>query len=322
MPTAPVVVPAGVGPSEQPGTDESSGTGTDGYGGYSRTHFTLGSLTPAPGGAPTHAPGFGYDPRSVYSAETVARLAGVLGVSGDAVNDGWQWRVGAVDSSGPDVRLNMDPFAIFWYFNPVAYVGWCDPSQGTCASVPAGPSADEATSAMRAVMTGAGVDLDGYTFTASTEGVGNTRVTAVPPGHKLEDYSSRSWEAVYTAKGLSSLGGSVAPRVSLGEYALVSPAVAVGRLSDTRFTPTWWAGAPEGAMESGQGEVTNPPAAPAAGSKIPWDVQEAVITTWELTTATFYGPDRAAYDLPAYRLGTGTGYFWTVLAVADKHLAF
>jgi hypothetical protein len=98
--------------------DSAAGVGTSKlvapwYGG--RTVFT-GSGLSTDGGAAT---AWGFDPASVYSADTVAHLASVLGVSGTPSQQEWGgWVVGVQDGTGPTVQLQPDGLASFSYDDP------------------------------------------------------------------------------------------------------------------------------------------------------------------------------------------------------------
>jgi hypothetical protein len=59
-----------------------------------------------------------FDAASVFSAETAARAAGVLGVAGDPVLQYGAWTVGAQDGSGPSLSLQPDGTAGLSYYDP------------------------------------------------------------------------------------------------------------------------------------------------------------------------------------------------------------
>lgn len=59
-----------------------------------------------------------FDAASVFSAETAARVAGVLGVTGDPVQQYGSWTVGPQDGSGPTVSLQPDGTAGVSYYDP------------------------------------------------------------------------------------------------------------------------------------------------------------------------------------------------------------
>lgn len=80
-----------------------------------RTVFT-GSGLSTDGGAAT---AWGFDPASVYSADTVAQVASVLGVSGTPSQQEWGgWVVGVQDGTGPNVQLQPDGLASISYYDP------------------------------------------------------------------------------------------------------------------------------------------------------------------------------------------------------------
>lgn len=82
------------------------------YGG--RTVFTGSGLSTD--GATATA--WGFDPASVYSADTAAHLASVLGVSGAPTKSWGAWVVGVQDGTGPTVQLQPDGLASFSYYDP------------------------------------------------------------------------------------------------------------------------------------------------------------------------------------------------------------
>lgn len=58
------------------------------------------------------------DAASVFSAETAARVAGVLGVPGDPAQQYGAWTVGPQDGSGPNLTLQPDGAASVSYYDP------------------------------------------------------------------------------------------------------------------------------------------------------------------------------------------------------------
>lgn len=124
--------------------DSAAGVGTSKlmapwYGG--RTVFT-GSGLSTDGGSAT---AWGFDPASVYSADTAAHLASVLGVSGTP-SQGWgAWVVGVQDGTGPTVQLRPDGLASFSYYDPTREPWACmksapDVPSGSGGSGAAGPA--------------------------------------------------------------------------------------------------------------------------------------------------------------------------------------
>ncbi|MCG7287833.1 hypothetical protein MHY85_17860 [Cellulomonas sp. ACRRI] len=79
-----------------------------------RAVFTASGLADDAGSG--HA--WAFDAASVFSAETAARVAGVLGVPGDPVLQYGAWTVGSQDGSGPSLSLQPDGTAGLSYFDP------------------------------------------------------------------------------------------------------------------------------------------------------------------------------------------------------------
>lgn len=93
------------------------------------------------------------DAASVFSAETAARAAGVLGVAGDPVLQYGAWTVGAQDGSGPSLSLQPDGTAGLSYFDPTRDPWSCTASApdrpgegataaGSAGAVPEGAAAE------------------------------------------------------------------------------------------------------------------------------------------------------------------------------------
>lgn len=138
------------------------------------------------------------------------------------------------------------------------------------------------------------------------------------------------WSFTFTGAGLQSFNGSLAPLVSLGEYAVVSPVEAVQRLEDPRFGSggypiAYAAGATaamarEGMVEAPQ--TPQPPTAASAGAPIAWPVNQVTIVEARLGSAIHYQLDGSAILVPTYELTGSDGSIWSVIAVADSALDF
>jgi hypothetical protein len=185
---------------------------------------------------------------------------------------------------------------------------------------------EDAVAALREVLGALGEDPGSYDVVA--EDGGDERWSYVT-AHQVVDgqRTGLTWGASFTGAGLQSLNGSLADLVDLGEYDVVSPQEAVGRLGDPRFGSgggpvAWREGAGPGdlgmtAVPEGAGELPRPP---AAGSAVPWPVTEVVIAEARLGVAMHTQPDGAALLLPTYELTGTDGSIWSVLAVAERHL--
>lgn len=307
-------------------------------GGYGRTHFADGGLA-TDGGT---APAWGFDPSSVISAATAERIAAAMDVPGSATVQYQTWTVGPADGSGPSVSLTGDGQATVGYNDPQAYPtcvavagdpgagatgGVSDPCEPT---VPGDITADDAIARAVAVLTRIGLDPAGYTLTSPDDqaGGGYRSVTA----DLLLDGRATGLQFWFSFVGdrLASFSGGLAPVVSLGRYAVISPVQAVARLNDPRFG----ANASSGPIDTLRTEVGTPdvatsevptdtvptPAAPVPGAPISWPVTEVTLTGATLGLSPQYRADGGGDLVPTWTLTDRDGGTWSVIAVADDQL--
>lgn len=318
-----------------------------GFGG--RTVFTSAGL----GTEGTSAPAWAYDAAGTFSAETAAKVAAALGVAGEPRQEYGAWTVGPTDGQGPVVSLQPDGTTSVSFNDPgkdpwacafVAIPGSgaatteekeADPQAG-CGQQDLGPapSPDAAISTSKDVLGSLGLDPAGYEYaTESYDADG--KILAVTASQVVDDQRTGvAWNLTYSGAGLSSLYGSLAPTVSIGEYAVVSPTEAVERLGDPRFgSPGIIAyarqGGPQGAPHAATTDVapvepevpTVPPTA-GEGAAVSWPVDEVTITSARLGWAVHYQADGGAVLVPSYELSDADGSTWSVVAVADDELDF
>lgn len=191
------------------------------------------------------------------------------------------------------------------------------------------PKGDAAVAVLRDAMASLGVDVGDYEFRA--EDYDDEAYTYVTADHVVGGQrTGLQWGGSLTGAGLQSLHGFTAPLVELGEYAVVSPAEAVERLSDPRFTSGWggpiaWVDGkdPYTRLEV-QGTTASPelPAPVEPGSRIAWRVDEVTIVEARLGVAFHTAADGAALLVPTYELIGEDGAIWSVIAVTDDHLDF
>jgi hypothetical protein len=325
------------------------------YPGYGagRTVFHQEGLSVEGGSAEAWA----YDAAGVLSSQTARRVADVLGVGGDVREEYGSFVVGESDGTGPTVWLQPDGLASVSFNDPAKDPWGCvvvapapdgatssgeggsadvaPVEPGACAEADHGdpPSRDAAVAQLRDVIGALGLDAGAFEYVAEdlTSDQAAPRATAVTAHEVVEGRrTGTSWGATYSGAGLASLQGALAPRVPLGTYDVVSPAEAVERLGDPRFS----GGGPI-ALARGEDaaqavpEVLPAPEEPTAptvpptvpeGSPIAWPVTEVTITDARLGLAVQYLPDGAAVLVPAYELTDADGGVWSVLAVADDRL--
>lgn len=298
------------------------------------------------------ADAWAYDAAGVYSQETARRTADALGVPGEVREEYGSYVVGSADGTGPSVYLQADGLASVSYNDPTKDPWACvvvtpmpaegdegsgssgaDP--GTCEESDHGapPSGADAVDALRDVLGSLGLDAAGYEVVAEEQAAdeGAPRATTVTAYEVVEGQrTGTQWSATYSGAGLASLYGSLAPRVAIGAYDVVSPAEAVDRLGDPRFGGGGMiALAREGATAQAVPEIAPvEPEAPTVpptvgeGARFAWPVTDVTIRDARLGLAVEYQPDGAAVLLPAYELSDADGNVWSVVAVADDQLDF
>jgi hypothetical protein len=327
---------ASAGAAREPGTgleaaDSAASSSTyPAY--YGRTTFRASGLSEQGGTANAYA----FDARDAANAQSAARLAAAFSVPGEVRTQDLSWSVGSDDGSGPQVWLSGDGAASFNYANPEIDPWNCaapDTETGCPTPPPTTVDDDAATQALVDAMRSLGVDPDQFEVTVEplTDGDAAARwVTAqrIVGGVTTWD----TWSASAVDGGITWLSGSLAGVVDLGEDPGVSPAEAVRRLGDPRFTDSGvgplvavddGAESREGASSTAATDgPTAVPAPPAAGAPVVWPVTEVTITGARLSLSQFWTPSGAALFLPTYELTDDAGTTWTVLAVTEDALDF
>lgn len=338
--------PPHVGPERGAGSTDDSEAGGAGIGGpggagtaggaSGHAVFTSSGFSASPGSAAAWT----FDGRKVYSKETAARIAKVLGVEGEPrqLEDGGGWSVGPGDPSGPGVTLFLDPLVRFQFHDPTRDPHACrpagsepeEPEVASGAEAPEvrecpvrprpGPNDEEAVAKMRAHLQSLGADPESFAYAVERYDPQVARVSAeaVVAGRR----TGVMWDTEWVDSGLVSSYGFLSVPVSLGEYAVVSEREAVARLSDPRFGSTF-IGPDPGPDE------TKPFAAPrsvvkpvAPGAEIWWPVENITLTKAQLQLALEYQEDQSVALVPTYHLSADDGRTWTVIAVAERHLDF
>jgi hypothetical protein len=196
---------------------------------------------------------------------------------------------------------------------------------GACEQQDVGPppQGEEAVAVLSGLLTDLGVDVDAHELMVeATVEESWTLVSA----HLLVDgrRTGLQWSLTLSGAGVQSLYGHLAPVVPLGEYDVVSPAEAVARLNDPRFSPTGRAlpfdtGLPRGPELPGQQDMELPePLQP--GADVHWPVADVEIVEARLVTTLHTQRDGAAVLAPTYELVSDDGGTWTVVAVDEDHL--
>lgn len=295
--------------------------------GFGRYDFHASGLATEAGSALAYT----FDARPVTNAESVAALAGALGLDGvPELKDG-SWTVGAQDGTGPSLWVGLDGTASFSYSDPRVNPWKCSADGATCEPSGALPGEAAAIEALRSLITASGRDAGDFEFTAETwEGAVTSSAQAWPvvDGQRLD----RGWSVELAADGVVSASGALAAVVELGEYPVVSEQEGFERLSDPRFGAqnlVMPLAAREGgaiATDATSEEVWTPPTeapAPAApGAAIGWPVTDVEIVGARLGLASQWQPDGSVIVVPAYEFTDSDGGTWSVIAVAESKLDF
>ncbi len=297
---------------------------------------------------------WGFDAASVYSEASLQRVAEVFGVTGDVSRE-YGLSIGALDGSGPNVSLSPDGQASVSYYDPTRDPWSCETrsapdepqdqlGEGAASSEGVdivlgdeaatecegdAPSKTAAIDTARDTLDALGLDPEAYTFEATSDSDASTQVTATLV---VDDQATGvMWGFTVMHDGLQSAHGPLAPLVELGDYDVVSPAEAVERLNDPRFSSSGYGvwplaatarGAVEEPMATDDGAVDEPTVPPTlrAGDPIAWPVQHVTITGARLGVALQYLDDGACALIPAYELSDGSGATWSVIAVVEDQL--
>lgn len=349
------VIALGGGAMPMVGADDAESAATDmriGPGFGARAEFTASGLPDDAGTA--HA--WALDAAAVFSAETAARVASVLGVAGEPTLQYGSWVVGPQDGSAPSASLQPDGTASISYFDssrdpwsctasasdtpdggiaeatpemldpslvvpvdPSLTGPSCDPSLGD------GPGPDAAVAQTRELLSSLGVDPAGFEY--ETTDTGTTRATTVLAYQVVDGQrTGLSWNVTLVADGVQSLYGFLAPLVDLGEYPVVGAATAAARLNDPRFGSGWGGVMPLMRAEIADDSAVSPSADPTVpptatpGDPIAWPVQQVTLTGARLGLTLLYQADGAAVLVPAYELTDTDDAMWSVIAVDEDSL--
>lgn len=294
-----------------------------------RAIFDGSGLSTAAGTAEAYA----LDAREVATQESAQRLATALGVEGEPRWSYGAWMVGPEDGQGPTVWLSADGSAYFSYNDPRVDPWRCDvASDGTeaCPTPPATQLSDEqARAALLDVMSRIG--LDGAAYEVEVQPATGEDPVRWATAYQVVDgrRTGVQLSASVADQGVAWVDGALAQPVSIGEYPVVSPAEAVERLADPRFSGSSWpiayaeeAGPLDEPVQPAQDEPTPPPGPPAPGAAISWPVSEVTITEARLGLAQHHQRDGSVLVLPTYELADAQGNAWSVLAVADDAIDF
>ncbi|RIJ76539.1 hypothetical protein D1871_11770 [Nakamurella silvestris] len=304
-----------------------------GYGGYpmyggmgagEHRHFLAGPELPSIVGT---APAWVFDQASVLTRSGIARVAKVLGVTGEPTEELGTWTVGYQNNLDATLQVSTDGMAGMLYENPSLDSAACrstTPGPDLCS-----PKADPAESEKASfglisdVLAELGVEVADLSFRQLSD-VGDTNRTFVVE-QLIDGHSTGTpWMVMTDGSEIRSLTGPLAPLVGLGTFPVVSAAEATERMNDPRYlSGAWQYETIEGVAEYGpETESVQVPVVPAPGSTIDWPVRSVTILSADLVYAQQFQGDGSTVLLPSYRLYDQQKSSWVVMAVADEALDF
>lgn len=290
--------------------------------GGGRNSFSASGLSTSSGTAAA----YGYDARAASDADTVAALAGALGVEGAPELADGSWSVGPKDGTGPALGVSLDGTLGFWYSDPTNSPWQCGDGAETCEPTGEIPSEQAAIDALRSLIESTGRDAGAFEFASETWEGALTRTAQAWPvvdGQRID----QAWGVELSDRGIVSASGMLADLVELGDYPVVSEQEAFERLSDPRFASTMIA-LPAEARDLPVTDMpewvppTEPPAAPEPGVAVSWPVNDVEIVEARLGLASQWQPDGSVLVVPAYEFTDADGGTWSVIAVAESSLDF
>lgn len=263
-----------------------------------------------------------WDAQAGVDDATVNALIEALQIDGElrANADGWE----AVDNrTGSQLVVGADG-AVWYESGNLCAGGTAAPEHGPADSPADGsdgswggyegcgdaPTAIQATGLAEEALTAAGVLVAGYTVEVQG-GRGYTQVSVRP---MLGAMLCEPWQLTYTSAGLATMSGRFAPTVDLGSYPVISPAAAVTRLTDTRFSTSTGAEATTAAI------IPNAIPVPEPSAALGWALDEVVVNAAELRLVSYTMSDGAVVLAPTYVLTDTNGQKYEVIALTDTVL--
>ncbi|WP_133192782.1 hypothetical protein [Microbacterium sp. TPD7012] len=295
-------------------------------------------LLPTLDTASTQADVFVVDPAAQTTAEDAGRMAAALGLSGDArpsdLDGGWV--VG--DYAGAYFGLQLWGEAYFQSGIPDA-LSVCERSatdlhgrdkmndDGTwafgqemirCMADTPPPSDELVQESVSLFLSALGIDETATQITLTPDGSDHTTTAtaALIVENNVTEIVAR---VTVSAQGIMYASGPTGEIVSLGSYAVVSPAEAGERLSDPAFSARM-VSSPD-YLSVPPASLTAPPEAPQPGSAVPWKVVDREIVSVRLGLALLpKDVNQHRYLVPTYEFTAADGTVWSVIALGEDEL--
>ncbi|MHC2997878.1 hypothetical protein OB08_01110 [Microbacterium sp. HJ5] len=299
-------------------------------------------IVPAFDEAPGRANVYAVDAGARFSAEDSARMAAALGVGGDVralqPEAGGGWVVG----SSPGASFTLSPWmGDASYSSGIPHpVTSCEEratalhgrdkvdGDGTwafgqemirCMADTPLPGDELVRESTAAFLNAIGLTEESAKITTTTDA--SARTVMVTAARVVEgNVTEITAHIEVSSEGILSASGPTGEVLSLGDYSIVSPAEAAGRLNDPAYAPHLLAWPDTRPRSTDAAEPPAPPEAPDAGSAVPWSIMEHDIVSARLGLALLTGEDGQQYLAPAYEFTATDETVWSVLALDEDEL--
>ncbi|MGD8201764.1 hypothetical protein ACQE98_13975 [Ornithinimicrobium sp. W1679] len=188
------------------------------------------------------------------------------------------------------------------------------------------PTPEQAVAAARDFLDDTGVVGQDWTLEVPGWDEPGSRTVGVEGRPADSTFQELSVSVTVGPEGVVSAWGVTGELTSLGDYPVVSPVEAVERYGLREFSVDYGVYLPEDAasLEGADTSVPYPeyempePVALEPGMKIPMLIKDKTVTDAELVRGAMWTQTGGSLEVPVWKLLTGDGIHYTVLAVADE----
>lgn len=201
------------------------------------------------------------------------------------------------------------------------------PDASSCRT-PTGPapSEEQAKAVAQEFFGAAGVDISGFALEVyADEGSSSVNLSYWPEDM---EHGQLNLSAVVGPEGVTSAYGTVGEFTSMGEYPVISATEAVERFGTREWSMDYGvsiAEAHQPVLEDGlsmPAHTVPEPVALQPGDKIPVLLKDKTVTGAELVQGTLYTQSAGTIGVPVWKLSTGDGMHYAVLALAEEAMDF
>lgn len=189
------------------------------------------------------------------------------------------------------------------------------------------PTPEQAVAAARDFLDGTGVVGADWTLAAPGWDDPDARTVSVEGRPSDSTFQELTVNVTVGPEGVISVWGVTGELTSLGDYPVISPVEAVERHGRREFSVDHGVLIPEDDPAATDGEATSQPypeyempepAPLEPGMKIPLLIKDKAVTDAELVRGTMWTQTGGSLEVPVWKLLTGDGMHYSVLAVAEE----